>query len=49
MVLTALRAAIMGPITPGRVLSAAAKMHGRLANTRRKRRPAVVYPLTGLF
>jgi len=49
MVLTALLAAVIGPITPGLVLSAAATMHRRLANTRRKRRPAVVYPLAGLF
>jgi hypothetical protein len=49
MVLTALLAAVIGPITPGLVLSAAAAMHRRLANTRRKRRPAVVYPLVGLF
>jgi hypothetical protein len=49
MVLIALLAAVIGPITPGLVLSAAATMHRRLANTRRKRRPAVVYPLAGLF
>jgi len=49
MVLTALLAAVIGPITPGLLLSAAAAMHRRLANTRRKRRPAVAYPLAGLF
>jgi hypothetical protein len=49
MVLTALLAAIIGPITPGLLLSAAAAMHWRLANTRRKRRPAVVYPPASLF
>jgi len=48
-VLTALLGAIIGPITPGLVLSAAPTMHRRLANTRRKRRPAVIYPLAGLF
>jgi hypothetical protein len=42
-------AAVIGPITPGLVLAAAAAMHQRLANTRRKRRPALVYPLAGLF
>jgi hypothetical protein len=49
MVLTALLAAVIGPITPGLLLSAAAAMHWRLANTRRKRRPAVEYPLASLF
>jgi hypothetical protein len=49
MVLTALLAAIIGPITPGLVLAAAAAMHRKLANTRRKRRPALVYPLAGIF
>jgi len=49
MVLTALLAAVIGPITPSLVLSAAATMHRRLANTRRKRRPAVGYPLVSLF
>jgi len=49
MVLTALLAAIIGPITPDLVMSAAAAVHRRLANTRRKRRPAVVYPLASLF
>jgi hypothetical protein len=49
IVLTALLGAIIGPITPGLVLSAAPTMHRRLANTRRKRRPAVIYPLAGLF
>jgi hypothetical protein len=48
MVLTALLAAVIGPITPGLVLSAAAMMHRRLTNTRRKRRSAVVYPWAGL-
>jgi hypothetical protein len=49
MVLTALLAAVIGPITPGLVSNAATAMHRRLANTRRKRRPAVVYPLARLF
>jgi hypothetical protein len=45
MVLTALLAAVIGPITPRLVLSAAATLHRTLANSRRKRRPAVIYPL----
>jgi hypothetical protein len=49
MVLTALLAAVIGPIMPNLVLIAAAAMHRRLANTRRKRRPTVVYPWAGLF
>jgi hypothetical protein len=49
IVVTALLAAVMGPITPGLVMAAAAAMHRRLANTRRKRRPAMGYPLAGLF
>jgi hypothetical protein len=49
MVLTALLAAVIGPITPRLILTAAVAMHRRLANTRRKRRPAVVYPLASLF
>jgi hypothetical protein len=48
-VLTALLTAVIGPITPGLVLAVAATMHRRLANTRRKRRPVLVYPLTSLF
>jgi hypothetical protein len=49
MVLTALLAAVIGPIAPGLMLRAAAAMHRRLANTRRKRRPAVAYPWVSLF
>lgn len=48
LVLGALIAAIIPPITLDMLKAASAKLHKRLANPRRKRKQAVNYPGKGL-
>jgi hypothetical protein len=48
LVLGALIAAIVPPITLRTLKAASAKRHKRLANPKRKRKPAVNYPKTAL-
>ncbi len=41
--------AIMGPTSLDRMMQAGPELHGILANSRRKRKPQVIYPNAALF
>jgi len=49
IVVTALLAAVLGPITPARLMAAAISVNRKLANSRRRRKPAITYPHRTLF
>jgi hypothetical protein len=41
--------AVLGPVPISRMLNAGPALHWQLANPRRKRKPAVSYPVQALF
>jgi hypothetical protein len=49
MALLALLAAVLGPLSIDDLILAGPKVHRALANAPRKRKPAVRYPVRGLF